>query len=356
MCDQAATIDSSQTMTATKYGKAVTSRVAILVVFFIFSTFHRAAAFSTTKFVEWFPGNPSEFAQFRQSWTGGPCTAIYDIYVHKGEGICGDVLNCLLENTSELQKTTIASAQIVLGLIPSLLAGFGNGVPELSIMASQRPLLSFLLTLGAPAMYPNRISKYTNPIELLVGAPHDHIYGHTIPLPRTVKITLQYLLAAAASFNNIELALRIGSRSVLAWGCRSWYGPLLWVLFPISTYLFAAMSCQIAKKGGQHVRHSNGISWWCVENYLSRCMQSLQSFLRVPSLEKGRDPSATNVILQIMASCLAWAHVVLGTLILPSLIFVGFHDTMMILFRFLGSAAVCRMLFLFQLDNVRGVV
>ena len=93
---------------------------------FIFTLFSSASAFSTTKFVEWFP---QSMIKLRAAWRG-PCKPIYDDFVYKGQGQCGPVLDCLLEyGTSELRKTTIAAAQVTLGLIPTLLSCVGNSVP-----------------------------------------------------------------------------------------------------------------------------------------------------------------------------------------------------------------------------------
>ena len=126
-----------------------------------------AFSFSTTKFVEWFPQN---MTKLHEAWKG-PCKTLYDNFVNKGKGECGLVLDCLLEyGTSELQKTTIASAQVTLGLIPSLITVVGNSIPEISLLASQRPMMTLLVTIGAPGMYPCKMTQYINPYGVLDGA------------------------------------------------------------------------------------------------------------------------------------------------------------------------------------------
>lgn len=59
------------------------------------------------------------------------------------------------------------------------------------------------------------------------------------------------------------------------------------------------------------------------------------------------------VLLQLLASILAFVQVVLGTLILSSLIFIGFHDTLKILARLISSALVCRVIAMFELARIR---
>ena len=128
-----------------------------------------ASAFSRTKFVQWFPQDPSEVTRLHSAITGS-CETLYDNYVFRGQGQCGLVLNCLLEHgTTELQKTTIASAQVALGLIPTLLAYVGSSTPEVSLLASRRPLLMMLLTLGALGFYPASVTEYINPLDVLHG-------------------------------------------------------------------------------------------------------------------------------------------------------------------------------------------
>lgn len=134
--------------------------------FSLFILLSPAFSFSTTRFVEWFP---QSLTKLRQAWTG-PCQTLYDDFVNKDQGQCGPVLDCFLEHgMSELQKTTMASAQVTLGLIPSLIACVGNSVPEISLLASQRPLLTLLLTIGVPGMYPAKITEYVNSYDVLDG-------------------------------------------------------------------------------------------------------------------------------------------------------------------------------------------
>lgn len=315
-----------------------------------------ALSFSTTKFVEWFPQN---LDKLREAWTG-PCKTLYDDFIHKDQGQCGPVLDCLLEfGTSELRKTTIASAQVTLGLIPSLITVVGNTVPEISLLASQRPVLALLITVGVPGMYPAKVTEYVNPYGVLDGAAfkRKRMFGSPEGTTRrTVIILGQYILALAIMANNLEMSLRLGSRSVLSWGCRSWYMPTIWVLFSIPVYIFAAMSGCISRLKPKQADYGNWRSWIegdPVEDILSTFSRFLQVRMRVPQLIRNQIPSIQVMVLQVCASCLAVAQGIFGTLLLSSLIFVGFHDTLLILARFLASALVARMIVLLQFEIIR---
>ena len=169
-------------------------------------------------------------------------------------------------------------------------------------------------------------------------------------------ILVHYLLALAITANNLELSLRLGSRSVLSWGCRSWYLPIVWVLFSIPAYIFAAMSCCTIRLKTESAHDKKWHRWIVgdpIEDVLSTRLRFLQACMRVPQLAPNQEPSTRVMVLQAGASCLAVGQGIFGTLLLSSLIFVGFHDTLIILARFLASAIVSRMIVLLQVEIIR---
>ena len=129
------------------------------------------------------------------------------------------------------------------------------------------------------------------------------------------------------------------------------------MLFSLSTTLFAALSCRIfTKKGLQPTGGDNWHSWArgdFFEDRLASCLLYLQTRLRMPHLERDMTPSAQVMIWQVLASCFAIVQMILGTLILSSLIFVGFHDTLVVLARLLTSALASRAIILLQLNILK---
>lgn len=58
------------------------------------------------------------------------------------------------------------AASVIMGLTPTLLASLGPSVAEASLLSTHRPLLSllsFLISLGAPVVYPMRVFDFTDP-------------------------------------------------------------------------------------------------------------------------------------------------------------------------------------------------
>lgn len=218
-------------------------------------------------------------------------------------------------------------------------------------------MLTALLTLGASAMFLARVTEYVHLFDVLDDAAIKKAFGTAKGTPRPMAIIVtQYLFALAITANNIEQSLRLGSRSVLSWSCRFWWTPMVWVLFSMSTYAFAATSCCITRQKTQHADSTCLYRWIrCdpIEDALSSCVRFLQACSRLLYLGSNRVPPVRVMLWQVGASFLALAHAMLGTLILSSLIFVGFHDTLIILARFLGSSLISRNIVLLQLDSIR---
>lgn len=67
------------------------------------------------------------------------------------------VIACLLNAIPPNWQANFYSAIVVLGLMPTLLAYIGPSVAEISLLSAHRPLLSFLISMGAPAIWLTRV-------------------------------------------------------------------------------------------------------------------------------------------------------------------------------------------------------
>jgi hypothetical protein len=83
------------------------------------------------------------------------------------------VVNCILTHTSNYVKNGIASAQVLLGIMSTVLAFLGASTEEMSMLANiaRRPLLALLLSAASPSVYFSRAFEYHSPSEIL--AVHD---------------------------------------------------------------------------------------------------------------------------------------------------------------------------------------
>lgn len=56
----------------------------------------------------------------------------------------------------------------MLGLLPTLLSTIAPSIPEMALLSSYRPMLSFILSLGAPVIWPSRIFEYSDPQNAII--------------------------------------------------------------------------------------------------------------------------------------------------------------------------------------------
>ena len=106
--------------------------------------------------------------------------------------------NCMLANLPAAYLANYQAASVIIGLTPTILASLGPSVAETSLLSAHRPLLSFLISLSAPAVYPARVFEFTDPYSVL---------GHK-----------EHLLKAAAMGNKVGDHLQ-RTRVCLCLGC-----------------------------------------------------------------------------------------------------------------------------------------
>ena len=78
-------------------------------------------------------------------------------------------INCLYNNNVTDSATLInyAGTGVLLGLLPTTLSIFGSNTWETALLSTRRPVLSFLLALGAPVVTPARLFDSMDPREFL---------------------------------------------------------------------------------------------------------------------------------------------------------------------------------------------
>lgn len=164
--------------------------------------------------------------------------------------------DCILANTTETIKANMASAGVVLGLMPGLLSSLGPTPAEASTLMLERPFLSFLLAIGGSAFYPFRTSDHQDPLEALKDP------FETLPLTpsswwaHALISLLQYLLALAAAINVVTVSLQLGLKTVVTWDKDASILPLIWVILPLAIHLCAAFRLHLfSKKVGNRPYH-----------------------------------------------------------------------------------------------------
>ena len=115
--------------------------------------------------------------------------------------------DCLLDNIRSSFLQNYQSAAVILGIMPTLLATLGPRIAEISLLSTHRPVLSFLLSVGAPAVWPTRIFTYDDPGECL-GRGVNRLCAKPRPRPwAAVFSALEYFVAAGAIVNLFHVAI-----------------------------------------------------------------------------------------------------------------------------------------------------
>ncbi|KAF2103734.1 hypothetical protein NA57DRAFT_69944 [Rhizodiscina lignyota] len=195
----------------------------------------------------------STLHDYRASYLAPPSSTIAKQLL----SICYQHEQCMLDALSSQEIANFNSASVVLGLIPTLLSAIGPTIAEISLLSIHRPFLAFLLSLGAPAVGPQRVFEYSGPAHVLGGSSDGNTHPSTLfeisiakrwewaQLPLSV---LQYALAAGAAANVFMTSLEVGKKSILSWGCTVMFCPFIWSLLSCITHVVAAIGFGLARR------------------------------------------------------------------------------------------------------------
>ena len=182
---------------------------------------------------------------------------------------------------------------------------------------------------------------------------------------------MQYVLVIASIANLFQVSVELGSQTILSWACTLDYGLLAWALIPLAIHTVAAASYNFEISSAEkRIRREaqNGdtprsplirsmtflhkraeLSWLAREfTICANQPKGLELLLK----EKKMSPAA--VFMNCTASLMAFFHLLFGTMLFSSLVFIAVWDIMnSILWRYLLSTAICRLILLVELAGMR---
>ena len=277
--------------------------------------------------------------------------------------------NCMLGNLPAAYLANYQAAAVIMGLTPTILASLGPSVAETSLLSAHRPLLSFLLSRGAPAVYQTRIFEFTDPYSVL--RQKEHVLK--LPLLGTksaiICSILEYVFALAAAATIISTSAQLGAKTVLVWACTNQAMPLIWTFLSAAIHIGAALGYKIALIYGDRRRNPGYQSTKpgdpessARKGTLHRISGFLCNEFRICALRKQlhvhklEDPPSVAVLLNCLAGVGAFWHVVFGTVILSSLAFISVIEFLNYVFwRYILAAAICRLILMVELTSLRAV-
>ena len=324
--------------------------------------------FPTRKFESWYPYYRSDF----QRISSEACNNTLEAYLHPDlvpvqdtDLLISEHIDCMLKHTSGSLIANMAKAGVILGLLPSFLSMLGPSLAESSVLLLERPILGILLTVGAPAISATRPSRSQDPFKAvrtgtrltsMKSLPRESMY---------IAMSIgEYLLAIGAAVNVITVALELGLKSILIWKKANSYLPLIWVLLPIIVHLLAALRMQYhypkpcwARFLGTSSNHrANATIRAAWKTYMKRLVlkeinvcAKHQSWQCPPVSERSISSTFTAGSIEV----LVLVHLIFGTSILSSLLFIAVNDTWVLVIRFAISAIIAQLIINFEIACLR---
>jgi hypothetical protein len=257
------------------------------------------------------------------------------------------LINCILEATPQIIQARSASAQVLLGLTPSILSTIGSGMEELSMffITARRPLLGFLLAAGSPAVFSLRTFQYRSPTDALKEHSGVARFPTHNPVVDTLITVVEYVMALGAITNVALLSYDLGVKSFAAYSLNSEYLIGLWSFIGVVIQLLGAYSFSIrarnkAKKSSKRVLH------WLRRQFTSMDRDEPVDVHLV-------EVTFVSMFLSWLTTVLTTLHLIFGTITFSSLLFISVDDALGILGRFMASVLVCRMILVYELSHLR---
>lgn len=264
---------------------------------------------------------------------------------------------CILDTISADVMANFNSAAVILGLMPTILASVSPSVAEISLLSAHRPLLSFLISMGAPAIWPTRVFEYTNPVQALGG--HERIVIKQLRPWIAILLSVgQYIFALGCVVNIVTTSIQLGRNSILTWGCTTTFTPLLWTTLPSIIHLVAAASYIITLRIDQNSQQGASAiedSWLTLP---ARAWKSETTICANRQKSRSNDGKVKvqrlAILLNVAAGALGFVHITFGIIVFSSLQLISVWDVLnQVLWRYILSTAVCRLILLIELIGLR---
>lgn len=246
------------------------------------------------------------------------------------------------------------SAAVLLGLLPTILSLAGSSTVELGLVARARPVLAVLLALGSPAAGPVRAFEHPDPGEVLMGRGG----GFRVPKFRRwrgmnwVICVAQYLLVVAAVVNVGVVSWQLSVRTICSFAMESAYLPGVWAALGLAVYACGALAVWLKVD----LRHS-GVPRKGRFDSLRWIRSEVTLGFQQPEIDLvAKQDTLLSVVVAWMASTGTILHIILGTLVFSSVLFISTQDATLVVAQYLASTLVCRAVLIYELRGLSETV
>ncbi|KAM4063799.1 hypothetical protein HRG_006910 [Hirsutella rhossiliensis] len=266
------------------------------------------------------------------------------------------LINCILTQMSDFYKVNMAASSIVLGSAPMILQSLGSTTAETALLGLRRPILSFLLATGSPAVTTVKGSEFIEMLARFVrggetrnlGMPGFHWSGIHMGLRPVVSLS-EYLLVGVAATNVVLEAHRLGTRAIVVFVPTTTWLPSLWTLIAVLIHgggtIALHLRVRVYKPPPPPGPAAGGFASWVPDELIPSAFQR-------PSRMAWRREHVAYYALSWFLSICTVAHVVFGTLIFSSLLFFSVRDATKVVARYAASAIICRAVVRFELAGL----
>ncbi|KAF2013910.1 hypothetical protein BU24DRAFT_411603 [Aaosphaeria arxii CBS 175.79] len=275
------------------------------------------------------------------------------------------LIDCILGKANEVTKSEFGTVAVMLGLLPGVLQLVGPKFSDLALLATRRPFLAMLLTIGSPCP---ALDYETTGMEnhLVQDAPP--FWPMWLRTPRrwfsAIVSLLQYLIVMAAAGNVVYQFYRLTFYAVVListqmgqyGGTLEAFSPLLWVFLGIPIHSLGVMQL-----------------FWCrappsAEDVASTRPQGKTTFLSLLRREftpcAFADDIGEEIKLQngyiyqflnwLIKLCI-WADVIYGIIVLSTVLFVPMWSAIWMIGLVFTGTLVCRVVLAFEIHGMREV-
>lgn len=258
---------------------------------------------------------------------------------------CACAVDCILEETSETMKAKLASAALILGLTPTILAFTGPSVAEISVLSAKSPLLAVLLGIASPAVNQLQLFSQSVTSKDVLDSKTTSAVARTwyawwrtqSSNTKTLYRIFQYIIVVLLIANSIYTGIYLDLRTVLSFNCGLAFMPLLWSLLSVVVHSFGILSMYIRQPKAQVTTSTD---WNPVYRRNWREMVV-------------REDGMIGETLIWVASMAGIMHMIFATMVFSSLLLLTTRDAMPILVRYAASAFASQMILVSELAIMR---
>ncbi|KAL8991118.1 MAG: hypothetical protein Q9169_007945 [Polycauliona sp. 2 TL-2023] len=241
----------------------------------------------------------------------------------------------------------MASAQVVLGLTPTMLAVLGPSTEETSVLfiVGRRPLLALLLAAGCPAVFPMRCFDNSDPVGILNERPGrlhpPSLNGHR----ESIVMVIQYVITIMAICNVATVSVDLGVRVVCNFAPQTTWLVWGWAFSILSIHLSGAITLMFRVRLSAE-GESNGLYGRIRAQFTPSSKRGLVHIRLVPE-------NYYFTLFSWFTAMLTICHVIYGSLVFSSMLFISVRDSVGVIGRYMASVICCRIILMYEIASLR---